>query len=209
MDFPPEVFDAIVENLAIHEMAILALTSKAFKAYIEPHLYRKVHTRTGTLQDTARLVHLLQKRQEIIQMIKELVLDEYHPHHARRLLGIRMPNLDNLCIVHNGQPPDEVSEREKRALNRGLVQQPKLSNCESQWETRTFLPTFSPTFPPTLPHPPGSLADEIVVFFNINCVGDELYKLSREDACLFRQPNVKRFRLSYVDLSTLEDVAKT
>lgn len=140
MDLPPEILDAIVGEIAIHDMAMLALTNKAVKAYIEPHLYRKMYTRIGTPQDTAGLVHLLQWRPDIVPKIEILILDEYHPRHTRRLLGIRMPNLWCLLIQHEGGPPENISEKWKRAWNRMLVEQPKLRNCGYSWRMIIMLP---------------------------------------------------------------------
>jgi len=135
--FPEEVMNAIVEEIAIHDMATLALTNKAVRAYIQPHLYHKVYTRLATPQDTAGLVKLVRRRPDVVPHINTLVLDEYHPHHTRELLGIMFPNLWCLLIQDESGVSQEVSEREKRALDQGLAQQPKLSNCESSGETAT------------------------------------------------------------------------
>ncbi|KAL8652299.1 MAG: hypothetical protein Q9210_002757 [Variospora velana] len=150
MRLPEEILRLVTQDIAIQDKAKFALTNKAMKAYIEPQLYQKIYTRIGTPQDTAGLVALLTKRPEIVPMIKVLVLDEYHPQHTRRLLSIKMSSLWCLLIQHAGQAVQDVTEREKRALNRNL-----------------------------------------------------------EDAALFRQPAVERFRLSYVDYTAFESVNKT
>lgn len=129
MDLPEEILSSITDGIAIHDMANIALTNRAMKTYIAPRLYEKMYTRIGTPQDTAGLVALLNKRPEIVPMIKILVLDEYHPCHARHLLSIKMSNLWCLLIQHEGHPVQDVGEREKRALNRNLVHQPSLRNC--------------------------------------------------------------------------------
>lgn len=132
LDLPFEVLDAIIDEIAIHDMAVLARTSKDIKAYIEPRLYQKMYTRIGTPQDTDGLVNLLQSRPEILPMVKILVLDEYHPRHLRRLLSMSMPRLWCLLIqTKEGAAWAHVSEREKRALNRALVKQPELTKCEA------------------------------------------------------------------------------
>ncbi|KAL9634708.1 MAG: hypothetical protein Q9204_002887, partial [Flavoplaca sp. TL-2023a] len=128
VDLPPEVLDTIVELLPKTDMANLAAVSKAFKASVESKFWRKIKSRIGTPRDTAGLVDFLTVRPDIIPMIRALVLDEYHPSHTRRLLSIKMPEVHSILILHAGEPIKHVSEREKRALNRSLVQQPKLTN---------------------------------------------------------------------------------
>ena len=132
LHLPFEVLDAIIDEIAIHDMAVLARSSKDIKVYIEPRLYWKMYTRIGTPQDTEGLVNLLQDRPEILPIIQILVLDEHHPRHLRRLLAMRMPRL--WCLLIQTKAGDEwahVSEREKRALNRALVKQPGLTKCEA------------------------------------------------------------------------------
>ncbi|KAI4206138.1 MAG: hypothetical protein LQ349_009951 [Xanthoria aureola] len=122
LHLPFEVLDAIIDEIAIHDMAVLARTSKDIKMYIEPGLYQKMYTRIGTPQDTDGLVNLLQARPEILPIIQILVLDECHPRHPRRLLTMSMPRL--WCLRIQTKESDEwarVSERDKRALNRALV----------------------------------------------------------------------------------------
>ncbi|KAL8894630.1 MAG: hypothetical protein Q9207_008451 [Kuettlingeria erythrocarpa] len=128
MDLPPEIRDAIVEDLWLNEIAILVRTSKSVQAYLEPRLYKKIYTKIGTAHNTAGLVDLLQRRTHIVPMIQTLVLDEYHPRHTRQLLSIEMPNLWCLLVQHEGDSIEYVSEREKRALNRNMVEQPAISN---------------------------------------------------------------------------------
>ncbi|KAI4221455.1 MAG: hypothetical protein L6R40_008632, partial [Gallowayella cf. fulva] len=128
MEFPHEILNAIFREVRIHDLANLAATSKAIKAYIEPELYCKMYTQIGTSHDTAALVGLLTRRPEIVPWVKALVVDEYHPYHTRQLLGIEMPNLWCILIQHEGQPVEDVSETEKRALNQNIVAQPKLLN---------------------------------------------------------------------------------
>lgn len=130
LKLPPETLDIITEMLSRHEKAILAATSKAIKTYMEPQLGRKIKTRFGTSQDTAGLVGLLTERPDIVPLIKVLVLDEYHPCHARRLLSIKIPEVWCILIHHEGDSVKHVSEREKRALNRSLTKQPELTNCK-------------------------------------------------------------------------------
>ncbi|KAI4207414.1 MAG: hypothetical protein LQ349_009848 [Xanthoria aureola] len=98
LNLPFEVLDAIMDEIAIHDMAVLARTSKDIKAYIEPRLYQNVYTRIRTPQDTNGLVNLLQSRPKILPIIQILVLDEYHPRHLRRLLAMSMPRLWRLLI---------------------------------------------------------------------------------------------------------------
>ncbi|KAI4116978.1 MAG: hypothetical protein LQ338_007630 [Usnochroma carphineum] len=171
LDLSPEILDKIFEETAIQHRAALALVSKSMKAYVEPHLYHKIYTEIGTPHDTAGLVRLLHKRPEILPFVKTLVLDEYHPRHTRQLLAIRMPNLWCLLIQHEGKQPEPVSDREKRALNRDLKEQPALDNFVF-WTATPFT-------------------------------------LSKEDACLFRHPNVTRFRFSFVLSLDFEDVDKS
>ncbi|KAI4262030.1 MAG: hypothetical protein L6R42_002785 [Xanthoria sp. 1 TBL-2021] len=97
LNLAPKTLDIITEMLSQHEKAKLAATSKAIKTYIEPQLWRKIKTRVGTSQDTAGLVGLLTERLDIVPLIKVLVLDEYHPCHARRLLSITLPEM--WCIL--------------------------------------------------------------------------------------------------------------
>ncbi|CAL8580654.1 hypothetical protein XPA_006374 [Xanthoria parietina] len=142
LHLPFEVLDAIIDEIAIHDMAVLARTSKDIKVYIEPRLYWKMYTRIGTPQDTEGLVNLLQARPEILPIIQMLVLDEHHPRHLRRLLAMRMPRL--WCLLIQTKAGDEwahVSEREKRALNRALVKQPGLTKLVLHKK---------PTLPPSL-----------------------------------------------------------
>ena len=129
-NLPTEILDLIIGQIRIHDMATMALTNKSMEGYIAPHLYRKMYTRIGSSQDTAGLVHLLQKRPQIVPAIHLLILDEYHPYHLRKLLAIKMPNLWCLLIQHKGAVPQNVSERQKRILNRGIVEQPGLRNRE-------------------------------------------------------------------------------
>ena len=139
LNLPPEVLDAIIDEIAIHDMAVLARTSKDIKVYIEPRLYQKMYTKIGTPQDTDGFVNLLQARPAILPIIQILVLDEYHPRHLRRLLAMRMPCL--WCLLIQTKAGDEwarVSEREKRALNRDLVMQPELTKCETSLLLRTI-----------------------------------------------------------------------
>ena len=122
VDLPPEVLDTIIELLPKTDMANLAAVSKAFKAYVESKFWRKIKSRIGTPRVTAGLVGLLTVRPDIIPMIRTLVLDEYHPCHTRRLLSIKIPEMHCILILHAGEPIKLASEREKRALNRSLVQ---------------------------------------------------------------------------------------
>lgn len=130
MDLPSELFNAIVEDIDIEDMAVLARTCKGVKVYIEPHLYRKIYTRVNTRQDTASLVRLLHNRPEIVPLINILVMDEYHPRHTRRLLAIRMPNLCRLLIQHDGDFIETIDDKERSMLNRRLAEQPALANGE-------------------------------------------------------------------------------
>ncbi|KAL8919509.1 MAG: hypothetical protein Q9172_004947 [Xanthocarpia lactea] len=135
MDLPQEIRDAIVEDLRLGELATLVRTSKSVQAYLEPRLYKKIHTDFNTPNNTAGLVELLQRRPHIAPMIQMLVLDEYHPRHTRRLLSIELPNLWCLLVQHEGHSIEYVSEREKRVLNREMVEQPAISNYFSPFET--------------------------------------------------------------------------
>ncbi|KAL8910661.1 MAG: hypothetical protein Q9171_004077 [Xanthocarpia ochracea] len=135
MDLPQEIRDAIVEDLTLGELATLVRTSKSVQASLEPRLYYKIYMRFNTPNNTAGLVELLQRRHHIAPMIQILVLDEYHPRHTRRLLSIEMPNLGCLLVQHEGNSIAYVSEREKRALNREMVEQPAISNYFSPFET--------------------------------------------------------------------------
>ncbi|KAI4174684.1 MAG: hypothetical protein LQ348_006332 [Seirophora lacunosa] len=90
MDLPEEILSSITDGIAIHDMANIALTNRAMKTYIAPRLYEKMYTRIGTPQDTAGLVALLNKRPEIVPMIKILVLDEYHPCAAETLKILKL-----------------------------------------------------------------------------------------------------------------------
>ncbi len=130
MDLPQEIRDAIVEDLRLGELATLVRTSKSVQADLEPRLYNKIYTKFNTPNNTAGLVGLLQRRPHIAPMIQTLVLDEYHPRHTRRLLSIEMPNLSCLLVQHEGHSIEYISEREKRALNRDMVEQPAISNCK-------------------------------------------------------------------------------
>ncbi len=66
LEFPTEVVHLILGEIAIHDMATLALTKKAVKAYMEPHLYHKVYTRFETPQDIIGLVKLVRCRPAVI-----------------------------------------------------------------------------------------------------------------------------------------------
>jgi len=66
LEFLTEVVHLVLGEIAIHDMVTLALTNKAVKAYMEPHLYHKVYTRCETPQDTAGLVKLLRCRPDVI-----------------------------------------------------------------------------------------------------------------------------------------------
>ncbi|KAL8981536.1 MAG: hypothetical protein Q9205_003710 [Flavoplaca limonia] len=127
LDLPSEVLNTIIEEIAICDMAVLARTCKAVKAYIEPRLHQKMYTRSGTPQDTGGLVGLLQTRPEKLPFVEVLALDEYHPRHTRRLLAMCMPRLWCIMIQHQEGEWVHVSDREKRTLNRALVQQPALT----------------------------------------------------------------------------------
>ena len=130
LEIPPEILDAIIEEMAICDMAVLARTCKAVKAYIEPRLHQKMYTRRGTSKDTEGLVDLLQTRPEKLPLVEILALDEYHPRHTRRLLAMCMPRLWCILIQHQEGEWVHVSDREKRTLNRALVQQPALTESE-------------------------------------------------------------------------------
>ncbi|KAL8888635.1 MAG: hypothetical protein Q9192_006145 [Flavoplaca navasiana] len=200
MDLPPEVLDTIIELLPKTDKANLAAVCKAFKAYVERKIWSKIRMRIGTPWDTAGLVGLLTVRPDIIPMIRTLVLDEYHPCHTRRLLSIKMPEMHCILILHAGEPIKHASEREKRALNRSLVRQPKLTNREYCCRLKVVFLAFHSTSP--------ELNVGVVVFWVEN-VDPTQYRLSREDAALFRQPTVQRFRLHHVDFSAFENIDKT
>lgn len=201
LNLPSEVLDAIVDEIAIHEMIVLARTSKAIKAYIEPHLYQKMYTNIGTPQNTEGLVNLLQTRPEILPIIKVLVLDEYHPRHTRRLLAMIMPNLWCLLVQHEEGEWAHVSEREKRALNRAVVEQPGLKNCKLN--SRDFAAMMGLV----------SVANmKIVVFWTqpIHAILPEgTEALSKTDVCLFNHSHLSNLRLSYVDFSEFGNFRKT
>lgn len=59
MDLPPEILDAIVRDLKLHDLAVLVQTSRTVSAYLEPWLYKKIYTRRDTPHDTKGLVSLL------------------------------------------------------------------------------------------------------------------------------------------------------
>ncbi len=61
------------------------------------------------------------------------------------------PNLWCLLIQDESEVPGDASEREKKALNRGLAHQPKVSNSESLGETTTRRLAFLPSAPLTPP----------------------------------------------------------
>lgn len=67
--------------MTIRDMALLARTCKAVKAYIEPRLCQKISTRMRTPQIAEGLVNLLQNIPDIIPFIEVLVLSECHPSH--------------------------------------------------------------------------------------------------------------------------------
>ncbi len=191
LHLPSEVLDAIIDEIAIHDMAVLARTSKDIKVYIEPRLYRKMYTRIGTPQDTEGLVNLLQARPEILPIIQILVLDEHHPRHLRRLLAMRMPRL--WCLLIQTKAGDEwarVSEREKRALNRDLVKQPGLTKCERPHLLRTMVLL-------TL----RWLTRRLVVLHKQPTLPPSFEALSKQDACLFNHSRISNLRLSSLDLS--------
>ena len=127
LDIPPETLNTITEMLSLHDKARLLATCKAMKSYIEPQLWCRIKTRIGTSQDTAGLVGLLTDRPDIVPLIKALVLNEYHPCHTRRLLSFEMPELWCLLIQHEAESVEHIDEKEKRALNHGLIEQPKLT----------------------------------------------------------------------------------
>ncbi|KAL8657643.1 MAG: hypothetical protein Q9226_001705 [Calogaya cf. arnoldii] len=78
-----------------------------------------------------------------------------------------MPELWCLLIQHEGESVEQLDEKEKRALDHGLIEQPKLTTFVF------WMKNVDPT--PYQPMP---------------------YRLTKEDAALFRQPTVERFRLS-------------
>ncbi|KAI4184142.1 MAG: hypothetical protein LQ346_006159, partial [Caloplaca aetnensis] len=166
VDLPGEIRDAIVENLRLRELATLVRTSKSVQAYLERRLYNKIYTKIDTPHNTAGLVGLLQRRTHIAPMIETLVLDEYHPRHTRRLLSIEMPNLWCLFLNHDGDSIEYVSEREKRALNRKMVEPSGII----EFVLRTSQPLT----------------------------------LSKQDACLFRQPDLNYLCFKGLDFSAFE-----
>ncbi|KAL8977143.1 MAG: hypothetical protein Q9205_006995, partial [Flavoplaca limonia] len=156
LDLPHETLTMITELLSRHDKAKLASTNNAMNSFLEPQLWRKIKTCIGTPKDTAGLVNLLTARPDIIPLIK-------------------MPEMWGILIQHEGQPVEQVGEREKRALNRSMLKQPKLSDFVFWIELRDHTP----------------------------------YCLTKEDSALFRQPDVERFRLSYVDFSSFRIIDKT
>ncbi|KAL8990275.1 MAG: hypothetical protein Q9169_008163 [Polycauliona sp. 2 TL-2023] len=127
MGLPSEILDTITELLSRVDKANLAATNKAVKAYVEPKIWSyMVAGIVGTPRDTAGLVDFLTSRPDIAPMVKQLSVDEYHPIHTRRLLSIQFPNMWAFCLQHEANDIQQTSERTKRELNKGLVQQPKL-----------------------------------------------------------------------------------
>ncbi|KAL9036744.1 MAG: hypothetical protein Q9180_004119 [Flavoplaca navasiana] len=144
LDLPPEVLDAIIEEIAIGDMAALARTCKAVKAYIEPRLHQKMYTRSGTRQDTEGLVDLLQSRPEKLPLVEILALDEYHPRHTRHLLAMCMPRLWCILIQHQegewvhivvfsrniNLAPEKFSRPDIRLFNYSNLTHLRLSNVD-------------------------------------------------------------------------------
>ena len=202
MDLPPEIRDAVLQDLRLRDLAVLVLTSKAVRAYVETFLYKKIYTRRNTPHDTKGLMNLLQRRGHIAPMIHILVLDEYHPRHIRRLLSIEMPYLSTLLIQYKEWSVADVSEREKRALNRDVVIQPNIKRRESG---EHFLR-------PNISFPSISIDVLLIASCGVNQLPVVLWKsgqlsLSEQDACLFRQPSLESLPLSYIDFTTFEEEA--
>ena len=138
MDLPLEILDMIVQGMSVYDMSNMAVTGQEVRAYIEPHLYRNIYTKTKSFEDTGGLVALLQKRPEIASMIRCLNLDEFHPRDTRRLLAITMLNLTVIRIQHYGHITQTITAREKRRLNRGIRPQPALRGRECIRSPRFF-----------------------------------------------------------------------
>lgn len=135
-------------------------------------------------------------------MIRTLVLDEYHPRHTRRLLSIEMPNLSVLLVQHEEWSVDNVSEREKRALNRNVVIQPNMKRREYREHCVR----------PNLSFPSISIDVLSVASCEVNPLTVVLWKfgqlsLSKQDACLLRQPSLESLRLSYIFFTPFEDAS--
>ena len=126
MDFPPELLNMIIQGMSVQDLSSMSVTGQEVRAYIEPHIYRNIYTKTKSFEDTGGLVALLQKRPEIASMIRCLNLDEFHPRETRRLLAVTMSNLTVIRIHHNGHVAQTITARGKRVLNREIRPQPAL-----------------------------------------------------------------------------------
>lgn len=126
-----ELQNMIIEKLeTLKDKASFVATCKHAQNITEPYLYRKIYTKIHGNHDTAWLVGFLDRRPELLLMVRFLVLDEYEPVSLHRLLSREFPGLESLVVQHVGEVRDRRTAREKRALRRAFKSQPRLCNRE-------------------------------------------------------------------------------
>ncbi|KAI1102793.1 hypothetical protein F4804DRAFT_333952 [Jackrogersella minutella] len=124
---PLEIQWWILRYVDLGGQASLLQTCRRAQDVVEPLLYHKVFTKTGSHGNTAGLVELLHRRPHVASFIHFLVLDEFHPVAYRQLMAIEFPNLESIIMQHDGDILD-IDETTRLDLNQLIKEQPNLTN---------------------------------------------------------------------------------
>ncbi|KAM0208815.1 hypothetical protein ACHAQI_006758 [Fusarium lateritium] len=169
-----------MEELETKEWFSLMLTSKAINHLTIPSFYRKIYTREKTACDTRGLVRLLTTKPWIRDLVHYLVIDEMDQGAYRELLAFDLPNLEAVLLQHEGKVKLKIDEEEKDRLNKSIIPKPRLTNFVLNIMRNPW------SYPPERRRYPR---------FTIN------------DAILFKHSSLTRLRISYVDLTALENAS--
>ncbi|OTB08258.1 hypothetical protein M426DRAFT_8064 [Hypoxylon sp. CI-4A] len=127
LGLPLEIQWWVLRDLELRDQAAFLRTCSRARDIVEPLLYHKIYTKSGTHNDTVGLLEFLNGRPHVINLIHFLVLDEFHPVAYRQLMAIEFPNLESMIMQHSGEPL-KIDDDHRRSLNELVKEQPKMAN---------------------------------------------------------------------------------
>ncbi|KIL89828.1 hypothetical protein FAVG1_06563 [Fusarium avenaceum] len=196
----PEIYKIIMEELETKELFSLMLTSRAINHLTIPSFYKKIYTREKTACDTRGLVRLLTEKPWIKDLVHYLVIDEMDGGAYRELLGFDLPNLEAVLLQHEGKVKLKIDEEEKERLNQSIIPKPRLTNCmhlSLYYSTAQLVNLDISIVVLNIMRNPWNYAPE----------NRRYPKFTINDAILFKHSSLTRLRISYVNLTALENAS--
>jgi hypothetical protein len=118
----------------------------------------------------------------------------------RELLGFDLPNLEAVLLQHEGKVKLKIDEEEKERLNQSIIPKPRMVNC-------THLSLY---------HSTAQLVNLDISIVVLNIMKNpwsyppehrSYPRFTINDAILFKHSSLTRLRISYVDLTALENAS--